>query len=64
MSSTIESIAYDRETSVLSVRFFDGNLYRFKDVPLLVYKTFLNASSKGSYFNEFIRDAYEYERTK
>jgi hypothetical protein len=62
VSSTIKSVSYNRETRMLTVRFFDGRIYRFKDVPTFVYKAFRKASSRGAYFNEFIRDAYEYER--
>ena len=62
MSSTIEFIAYDDDANVLIVSFVDGSQYKFNDVPILVYRTFAAAASKGTYFNDFIRDGFDCER--
>ncbi len=62
MSSVVKLISYDMEVAELSVYLSDGKVYRFKNVPLLVYKNFERAESQGSFFNEFIRDSYEFER--
>jgi KTSC domain len=63
MSSTISAIAYDDSGAVLGVRFNSGGEYRYRSVPRRVYEGFLNASSKGSYFDQFVRKAgYAYLR--
>ncbi len=40
-----------------------NRLYTFYDVPFSVYDELMEASSKGHYFNEFIRGLYAYEAT-
>ena len=61
-STLIHSVGYDAETGVLEVQFQDGNTYRFYDVEPEVYEEFLDAPSKGQYFNDYIRDAYLFTR--
>ncbi len=57
-SSLIHSIAYDEETRVLDIRFHETGSYRYYEVEPEVVEEFLDAESKGHYFNEYIRDAY------
>jgi hypothetical protein len=61
-SSLIRSVGYDLASSVLEVEFLERNrLYHYFDVPLSVYSELMAAESKGSYFNEHIRDMYTYQ---
>lgn len=55
-SSAIRAIGYDGST--LSVEFHDGDIYDHPDVPESVYRDFMNASSKGTYYNRYIRGRY------
>ncbi|MGR3790070.1 hypothetical protein BWK60_12415 [Flavobacterium covae] len=57
-SSVISAIGYDSENSVLYVKFKSGMLYKYHRVPEYVFKDFLNARSKGSFFSLRIRDEY------
>jgi KTSC domain len=61
-SSLIRSIGYDFPNSLLEVELLPtGRLYRYFDVPLSVYNELMASDSKGSYFNESIRDMYPFE---
>lgn len=60
-SSTIAAIRYDPRTELLDIRFTSGSVYRYEGVPEFVYRALLRADSKGRYFNEIVRDGYEYE---
>ena len=52
---------YDPVTRILSVWFLpSGNRYDYEDVPPRIYAAFRKASSKGRFFNEFIRDRYRH----
>ncbi len=63
-SSLIRSVGYDLTGSILEIELIDPHrLYTFYDVPFSVYDELMDASSKGKYFNEFIRDLYAYEVT-
>lgn len=64
-SSAIDSIGYEASTSNLMVVFRDGHVYEFHMVPLHVWNEFLVASSKGSFFNEMLKEGqYGRRRTR
>lgn len=61
-SSLIRSIGYDFPNSVLEVELLpNGRVYRYFDVPLSIYNELMASESKGSFFNESIRDLYPFE---
>jgi hypothetical protein len=61
-SSLIRSVGYDLASSVLELEFAEhGRLYQYFDVPLSVYTELMAAESKGSYFNDRIKDMYTYQ---
>jgi hypothetical protein len=60
-SSLIRSVGYDLVNSILEIEFAGSNrIYEFFDVPYSVYSELMEAESKGSYFNDDIRDLYAY----
>ena len=61
VSSSIASIGFDEDTETLEVEFVTGRVYRYRGVEEDVYEKFLAAPSKGSFFNEHIKDAYPCE---
>jgi hypothetical protein len=61
-SSLIRSVGYDLVGSILEIELVEPNrVYTFYDVPFSVYDELMEAPSKGTYFNEFIRDLYAYK---
>lgn len=48
------------ESGTLEVAFHDGGMYQYSGVPESVYRDFLSAYSKGSYFHDHIKDRYPY----
>jgi hypothetical protein len=57
-SSALNWIDYDKSTQELYVTFKSGKTYTYYGVPEQVYLALLKASSKGIFFNEYIRDQY------
>ena len=57
-SSNIASI--DWENGTLEVEFHDSGVYQYSGVSESVYRAFLSAYSKGSYFHDHIKDRYPY----
>jgi hypothetical protein len=53
-------VKYDEKARELDIRFTSGKTYRYFDVPGDVFIRLLGANSKGEFFNEEIRGAYEY----
>ena len=61
-SSAIQTIDYDTEHAKLFVRFASGERYVYVGVPAEVCRSFLDADSKGRFFQAEIRDQYPYNR--
>jgi hypothetical protein len=61
-SSNIEQVGYDSDNVELHVRFKNGDLYVYRNVPVQIYEELLGAPSKGSYLNREIKDTYEYDK--
>jgi hypothetical protein len=55
-SSVIRAIGWAGGS--LTVLFHSGRSYDHPGVPYSVYREFLNASSKGAYYNRHIRGRY------
>ena len=59
LSSALKSVGY--RGGVLEVEVASGDVYRYLDVPRDVFVEFMRAESKGSFFNERIRDSFRVE---
>ena len=59
-SSAIERIDYQARRRELFVTFTSGRRYIYYDVPERVYWHFLDADSRGRYFNLHVRDHYDF----
>ena len=58
-SSAIWAVQYNPGTRTLTIWFTSGSRgYDYYGVPETVYLGLINASSKGRYFNDYIRDQY------
>jgi hypothetical protein len=60
-STTVDSTGYDAVNKILRIKFTSGAVYDYYRVPDRVAEMFFNASSKGSFFNEYIKDVFEFE---
>lgn len=61
-SAAIQAIDYDADREKLFVRFQSGARYVYVGVPGEVCRSFLDADSKGRFFQSEIRDQYPYNR--
>jgi hypothetical protein len=64
-SSGIQTVGYDPGKKILEVEFINDHVYRYQNVPELLYFRLMKASSIGAFFNKKIRDAgYPFEKIK
>jgi hypothetical protein len=64
-STAVRDIEYDPVSETLWVTFVPtAKRYAYRAVPLSVYEDFLHAFSKGTFFNRFIRDRYDYSEVE
>ncbi|MXY94973.1 MAG: KTSC domain-containing protein [Caldilineaceae bacterium SB0670_bin_27] len=61
-SSNIGGIGYDIATQTLEVEFLSGWVYQYYGVPEFLYQRIMQASSKGQFLNQYIKNAYPYSR--
>lgn len=59
-SSDLYSIGYENNT--LYILFNSGGLYKYMNVDFVVYKELLNATSKGKFFHQYIKNNYNYQK--
>jgi hypothetical protein len=61
-SKSIEAIGYDKDEELLEVVFKSGEVYVYKDVPHNIYMSFMTAPSLGTFFNEYVKNDFEFEK--
>ncbi len=59
-SSVIRHYWYDPAHHEMDVVFVSGKRYRYHDVPEETYQSMKRAFSKGEFFNEHIRDRFDF----
>jgi KTSC domain-containing protein len=59
-STAIADIRYDAIRKRLAVTFVTGRIYEYVDVPAEVAASFESAFSKGTFFNIYVRDRYDF----
>jgi hypothetical protein len=62
-SSVIAAVAYDEDNEVLEVRFHNGRVYRYFQVPREEHDALFAADSIGRYFNEVIKPKHHAARS-
>ena len=60
-STTLASVAYSPDRSLLELEFRDGVVYCFYDVPAACFHQLMTSDSKGRYFNRNIRNRFRYQ---
>lgn len=61
-SSAIQGYGYSGINKYLDIQFTSGSVYRYSDVGGGVFDGLYQASSKGGYFNQSVKDVFPYER--
>ncbi len=59
-SNAVADIRYDHARERLTVTFASGRVDEYVDVPVEVAASFQSAFSKGTFFNTYIRDRYDF----
>lgn len=62
ISNSIVNIGYDPNKLTLAIEFSEGGIYHYYNVPVSVYLNFVNANSRGRFFNHHIKPYYSYHR--
>ena len=55
-STHIESVGYDSDKKILTVKFKSESTYDYYPITEMLYEEFMASESKGKYFREFIRE--------
>ncbi len=61
-SRLLAAMAYDPNQAVLQLEFHGGTVYQYFHVPCQTYQDLLQADSKGTYFNRYVRSVFRYAR--
>jgi hypothetical protein len=63
-STSIKSVAYDKEEEKLWLRFKSDALYEYRGVQEQTVKELVTAESKGKFFHENIKNKFDYEKVE
>jgi len=63
-STALAWVRYLPAERVLQVGMHSGMVYDYIDVPLPIYRDLLAAESKGRYYNQHIRSAFPFQRSR
>lgn len=61
-SSNIDSVGYDPDNRIVYVKFLNGSIYAYKDVPRHDFDALRDAPSVGSYLHRGFKNVYPYEK--
>ena len=61
-STNLKSVGY--EDGILEIEFKTRSIYQYFNVPENVYLGLLNASSKGTFLNTYIKDRYRFRQIR
>ena len=62
ISKNLKSVGHEPLSATLEVEFLDGKVYQYEKVPTSIFKSFLQAASKGTYFAKEIKKKYTSKR--
>jgi len=57
-SSAIAKVGYSKRRHILEIEFANGAVYRYLDVPVMVYRDLMSAESKARFYDSNIRRHY------
>lgn len=57
-SSALAAIGYSRQIHALEIEFVNGAIYRYLDVPNVIYRELMSAGSKARFYDEHVRGKY------
>ena len=58
VSSNVDALQYSSEWEVLSVRFIDGSVYKYRPVPLQIARELFESNSIGKFLHKRIKKQY------
>jgi hypothetical protein len=61
-STSVIAGGYDRRSATLRLRYVNGEVYDYHDVPSSVFDELLAAGSKGRFVNWHIKPFFDYEQ--
>jgi hypothetical protein len=61
-STVINSYTYDADKKILQIKFVSGLVYNYIDIPEHVYLAMKDSRAKGIFFNQHIKDKYQFEK--
>jgi hypothetical protein len=61
-SAAVRSVGYDKKRRVLEVEVAGGAIYQYLDVPAREYFALVSADSVGRYYNQEIKETYEFRK--
>ncbi|MEY2530063.1 MAG: hypothetical protein QOI96_148 [Verrucomicrobiota bacterium] len=63
-STGLAGVGYSKRRHILEIEFINGAVYRYVDVPPLIYRELMSAESKAGYYASHIKKHYRSVRVR
>lgn len=63
-SSNLSEVGYNKMSYTLTIKFRDGSIYEYYNVPENIYNGLMRASSKGTYAHQKIYKNYRQRKIR
>lgn len=57
-SSNLKSVGYDEPQKILEIEFLHSGIYQYSNVSKEMHINLMSASSKGKFFDQYIKDRF------
>lgn len=61
-SSCVQSVGYAARSSTLEIKFVNGGVYQYSQVPQDIYQGLMGAQSIGKTFQATVKNRYDYQK--
>lgn len=63
-SSNVAQVGYDSLTGTMGVKFNNGTVYEYDDVPVEIFEGVRDAESVGRVFNSTVKNAFQFRKVE
>ena len=61
-SAVMNEVNYNDETNEMTIEFWNGSIFVYKEVPKELYEEFIDSTSIGQFFHRKVKDKFTFRK--
>ena len=61
-STVMNEVNYNDETNEMTIEFWNGSIFVYKEVPKELYEEFIDSTSIGQFFHRKVKDKFTFRK--